>query len=159
MNTERLSQFISEGRLIRGKWVGADAQGRETACLLAALSPEVASSKDPSKCPASLMPLWLAHLTPSIDDNGSIEKWPDVIKRYADLAGRWHILTEKDWARAEYKVKRVALKEAMKHTDDKAVLKVCTDVLILLDRASNDDIPTTAEFKTAAGAAAGGGVG
>jgi len=37
---DRLETYQREGRLIRNAWVGTDAQGRETACLLAALVPE-----------------------------------------------------------------------------------------------------------------------
>ena len=42
--SKRLQDFLDSGRLIRKAWTGTDAQGRETACLLAALSPEVAAT-------------------------------------------------------------------------------------------------------------------
>ena len=65
-----LQQLIDEGRLIRRAWAGTDDQGRETACLLAAISPEAGQAQNPNACPAHVMPQWLAHLTPWIDDAG-----------------------------------------------------------------------------------------
>ena len=35
-----LEQHIDDGTLIRNGWTGTDDQGRETACLLAALAPQ-----------------------------------------------------------------------------------------------------------------------
>ena len=153
MSIETLNKYIQENRVIRGKWTDIDKEGRETACLLAALSPEVANSQDPSKCPANLMPEWMAHLTPFIDDSGSIEKWPHVIRRYADLASRWHVLSSEAWARAGYRVRRVSLIEAMGHTKDEKVLAVCSNVLKLLDRAMAGDFPAEQEWKAAEAAA------
>jgi hypothetical protein len=87
-NKDKILGYLNSGRLIRGAWTGTDSQGRRTACLLAALSPEAGRSKDPGACPASVMPAWLAHLTPWIDDAGSKEAWPGTVRRYAELAGR-----------------------------------------------------------------------
>lgn len=76
---DRLDQFIAEGRLLRRKWTDTDSHGRELACLLAAWSPEVAETKNPSTCPADTLPPWLAHLAPWIDDAGSAEQWPKTM--------------------------------------------------------------------------------
>lgn len=149
MNTEniqRLKTYINEGRLIRNKWVGEDAQGRETACLLAALSPEVAKKQSPNHCPADIMPKWLAYLTTKIDDNGSLEKWPEVVNRFADLASRWHVLSDIEWDRANFKVKKVCVLEAMKHTTDEKPLKACRDVVSALDREIAGDKLSDAEW-------------
>ncbi len=151
---DRLNQFINEGRLLRWEWVGKDAEGRETACLLAAMSPEVGESRSPDNCPASIMPAWLAHLTPWIDDNCSVEKWPETIRKYADLARRWHVLTPEAWSRAEYRVKRVCVLEAMSHTKEATALTVCSRVVALLDRAIAGDIPSKTEWSAAAEARA-----
>ena len=64
---DRLDALIAKDRLLRGQWT--DGQGR--ACLLAALSPEVATASSASRCPAALMPLWFAELTPWLDDEPS----------------------------------------------------------------------------------------
>jgi hypothetical protein len=141
-----LKQFIEEGRLIRKEWFGTDSQGRQTACLYAALT----GSSNPDACPSSVMPVWMAHLTPWIDDAGSDEHWPSVVRRYADLQERWHVLTPEDWSWLEFKTKRICLAEAMGHTKDKDVLAICERVLALLDRALSGDVPTPEEFRMAA---------
>src|SRR5678810_579442 len=74
---DKLDRLINEGNLLRNTWT----QGQERACLLAALSPEVATTEDPIDCPAAVMPAWLANLTPSLDDNGSAEAWPAMVRR------------------------------------------------------------------------------
>ena len=157
MNTqqriERLNTFISEGRLIRNEWTGEDGQGRETACLLAAISPEVAESWAEKDCPSDLMPEWFARLTPWIDDTGSEEHWPEVIKKYANLASRWHVLSADDWERLEYKTKRIALIEARKHTNDTEVLKCVDGVIVLINRWLAGDKPAIEVWSAAESAA------
>ncbi len=150
-----LDTYINEGRLIRKQWTGTDAQGRETACLLAALSPEVAKSYDPDKCPAHIMPQWLARLTPWIDDAGTEQHWPAVIRRYANLASRWHVLTPAQWSMLDYRCRAIAVREARQHTTaDPKVLAAIDGVLVLLDRASIGEPVSFDEWRRAAGAAA-----
>ena len=60
---ERLLQFVREGRLVQGEWLGKE-DGREIACLLGA----AVGISAPTECPASLMPAWLAHALPSLFD-------------------------------------------------------------------------------------------
>ena len=72
----QLQQYIDEGRLIRNAWTGTDAEGRHTACLLAAIAPVCGEEESASVCPAEVMPEWLAHLTPWMDDNGTSGAWP-----------------------------------------------------------------------------------
>ena len=79
---DRLDQFIAEGRVLRFRWADTDADGRERACLLVALAPEVGQGVV-SACPASLIPPWLAHLTLSLDDSVSEVAWPEVVREYA----------------------------------------------------------------------------
>lgn len=43
------------------------------------------------------MPQWLARLTPAMNDDGSLERWPALIQRYANAANRWRVLGEQDW--------------------------------------------------------------
>lgn len=148
---ERLNTMLREGRIIRNDWVSSDEQGRETACLLAALSPEVAEAETASACPASLMPEWFAHLTPWLDDHSSTAEWPRVIRRYAACAARWSALDEAAWLRVEIAARRVSVVEAMRHTPDEQVLAACRDVLDWLD----SDMPESSrEAERAAVAAA-----
>ena len=140
----RLDSFIADGRLIRRNWTGTDAAGRETACLLAALSPEVAKEHDPAACPANIMPSWLAHLTPWIDDRGSLAAWPEMVRRYASLAHRWHVLSPSAWNRLDYRFRIAALDEASEHYDHKAyprVAAVVARVRALCTRAADGDMP------------------
>ncbi|MFO0314278.1 MAG: hypothetical protein ACK539_13745 [Planctomycetota bacterium] len=52
---ERLLAFAREGRLVQGAWHRVE-DGREIACLLGA----AAGIDDAKRCPASLMPAWVA---------------------------------------------------------------------------------------------------
>ena len=88
---ERLETYHREGRLIRHAWTGTDDQGREAACLLAALVPECGAKESSSVCPASVLPPWLAHLTPWIDDAGTAEAWPGVVTRYVAILRAWNL--------------------------------------------------------------------
>lgn len=146
---ERLNQFIEEGRLIRDAWTG-EKDGRETACLLAALSPEVAKKETASACPAELMPAWFAELTPWIADAGSADAWPGVVRRYAGLAARWHVLTPVQWERLDYHCRRIAVLEARSATDGKSVISACDRVLALLDRAIAGGKPLPGEWEAEA---------
>lgn len=148
----RLDLFRAEGRLLRHKWTGTDAQGRETACLLAALSPEVAKSERAGDCPAEVMPAWLAHMTQWIDDAVSDAAWPDIIKRYGGLARRWHVLSPEAWRRAEYGARVAAVREAMRHTTDAAVLAACEGVLRVIEPVARGQ-PLDEEARQAAAAA------
>ena len=134
---ERLHTLIKENRVIRNAWVGTDEQGRETACLLAALSPEVAEQETASACPAELMPAWLAHFTPWMADFTSYEAWPVLVRRYAACAARWSTLDNAAWRRVEVALRRASVVEAMSHTTDERVLNVSRTVLAWLD----DDMP------------------
>ena len=144
-----LNAFLEDGRLTRNEWTGKDTQGRETACLLAALSPEAGEQRSAEKCPAEVMPLWLAHLTPWMDDRGSAEAWLEMVRRYAAVAARWHVLGEDAWRRCEIAARKAAVEEALRHVPDDdpwGVREACSGVLAWL----GSEMPEAA----AAGAAA-----
>jgi hypothetical protein len=150
----RLQILINEGRIIRDSWAGVDEQGREQACLLAALSPEVVEHGNASACPAELMPVWMAYLTPWIDDKSSEAAWPSAIRRYAACASRWSSLDEAAWRRVEIAARRVAVVEAMGHTTDERVLDACRGVLVWLDA----DMPESSRTAVVVAAAAAAGI-
>lgn len=158
---DRLTSYIEQDRVIRQGWEGTDGQGRRTACVLAALAPEVAAAADrmfypPDACPAGLMPAWLAHLTPWLDDRGSLEAWPAFLRRYAGLARRWHVLGPADWRRLDYEVRRLALEAALPFTvmaPARAARKAVRGVLVLLRRAEAGGIVSGREWAEAADAA------
>lgn len=142
MQTERLDRLntmISENRITRRQWYGRDEEGRQTACLLAALSPEAGRAEDYESCPAEVMPSWLAELTPWMDDYGTDAAWPHVVKRYAACAARWHKLDDAAWRRVEIAARRASLSEVMSYTIDEQVLGVCQAAIDWLD----DGMPET----------------
>ena len=156
LDLTRFDEFYTQGRITRLEWTGTDTQGRKTACLLAAIFPEVAKKKSADACPAGAMWPWLAHLTPWIDDAGSDEKWPEVIKRYAAILHKLHLLDDAAGERLEAKAKIAALDEAVKHFDAGKypdVAAAITGVRALLVRQSQNDKPSRDEFKAAQAAA------
>jgi hypothetical protein len=115
--------MIAEGRLIREKWTA----GHGRACLLAALSPEAGAAQSAAACPAELMPPWLAYLTPWLDDAPSADAWPNIVRRYAGLARRWHVLDGRAWDRARIGALIAIVSEARTHTGDDAVALAAID--------------------------------
>ena len=130
---ERLQTFVAEGRIIRDDWTGIDNQGRATACLLAALAPEVAEAEDAWACPASVMPTWFAYMTPWMDDNASEDEWPRMVRRYATCAARWSALDNAAWRRIEVVALRTAVVEAMRHVTDAQASAMLLQVLAWID--------------------------
>ena len=90
-----ITDRLGAGTLVRGEW----GDGHERACLLAAIYPPCAEAKNPTVCPATLMPQWMAQLTLLIDDAPSDEHHKEIIRRYAKLAGMWWVLDEAAWGR------------------------------------------------------------
>lgn len=147
MTTFPILARLSAGTLIRRSWTGTDAQGRETACMLAALVPVCGAKQSAAACPADVMPAWLAELTPWIDDAGTLDHWPAVVRRYADLASRWHILTPLAWRKLDFATRAICVREALTHVtvDDWGVRAACDRVLVLLDEAARTgDLPAAA---------------
>ena len=151
MNT--ILQRLEEGTLIRNAWTGTDDRGRKTACLLAALSPEVEREKTAAACPAEIMPSWLAHLTPWMDDAGTLEAWPGMVRRYADLASRWHVLSDADWKRVEFTTLRIIVESVAPFAGQ--ALPAVEEVLTLLRRAERGDVDPQLDWSRAAEAARG----
>lgn len=150
---DRFDRMRADGLIARGEWTG-EREGKRTACVLAALSEEVAECHDPSACPSYLMPEWLAHLTPKMDDNGSLAEWPGFVERYGALARRWAVLTSEDWRRLDFEVRAIVVREAASHTKTESVLAVCSRVVDLCSRVVLGDEPSTDEWRAAAAAAA-----
>jgi len=83
-----LDASIERNLVIRHAW----RQGENRACLLLTLAPEVEVEGrkiyNVDLCPSALLPLWLAGLTPEIDDRGTEKAWPAMIRRYARVVRR-----------------------------------------------------------------------
>lgn len=139
MDTERLDRLdalIRENRIIRGAWTE-----RDRACLLAALAPEAGKAQSASACPAEVMPAWLAHLTPWIDDAPSEEAWSALVGRYAALARRWHVLDTAAWERARIGVLIAIVTESRQHVlpHESRALAAIDGVLAWLRRGAPED--------------------
>ncbi len=61
------------------------------------------------------MPQWLARLVPWMDDRGSDAAWPDMVRRFAGIASRWHSLDSDAWERARRASIVDILREALSH--------------------------------------------
>jgi hypothetical protein len=146
---DRLDKYIAEDRLIRGQW----DDGKNRASLLAALAPTCGSAESAAVCPAEIMPAWLAHLTPWLGDNGSISTWPAMVRRYAAVAHRWHVLTPETWRRLDYAARAICVREALRHTTNAGAIEACETVIALCDRAASGDQPAAEAWSKAAGAA------
>jgi hypothetical protein len=136
-----LDRRIADNSLARGTWI---------ACLLSTLAPECESAQSATPCPAEVMPAWLAYLTPRIDDAGTLEHWPVVVRRYAALVRRWHVLTPETWHRLDYRVRSICVREAMVHTSNATVLGACQSVVALCDRAASGGQSSDEEWRAAA---------
>ena len=151
---DRLDCMIQEGRLLRNQWTGVDAAGKERACLLAAISPEVAGSHVSVSCPADVIPSWLAQLTPAMDDNGTQEQWFPFVQRYSlVLRVASEKLTEKQWEAVQYRVRIGIIQESMSHVTDTKVLEACSSIIRLCEQAAEGNNPDPAAWSAAESAA------
>ena len=103
----------------------------------------------------TIMPEWMAHLTVWFDDAGTEAAWPAMVRTYAGLADRWHVLTPADWAGLNWACRRVAVEAVLPHAGSAA--PSVKNVLALLRRAEAGEVPTQQEFMTARYVASAGG--
>ena len=148
MNCDQILGRLADGTLIRESWTGTDSKGRQTACLLAVIVPKCGVDQSAYSCPSEVMPAWLAHLTPWIDDAGTIEAWPAHIREYARLSQSFGRLTTEPEVgrRALIGSLRAIMVEAVCHGDPDGTVSA---VLALLDRDLAGDCPTTKQYRTA----------
>ncbi len=155
LNFDRFEKMRAEGRLLRGKWTGTDAQGRELACWLAALSEPVAEAESADACPADDMPQWLAVLIPRLDDNISQDGWDDRARRLGAALRLTVGWTPAQWRRCEARVFLAILAEARSHVreSETVALSAVDAVVALWSRVLAGDEPFVAEWRAAAAAA------
>jgi len=140
---ERLNAFIAEDRLVRKAW----GDGQERACLLLALAPEVGAAGAVDRCPADVIPAWLAHLTPDIDDHGSASAWPAMVRRYAVVVRRGaETLDGTGWRRVLARTMSATLAEATPHDPSGS----CARVAALWTRVLAGEEPREEEWAEAA---------
>lgn len=138
-----LKKVLEEDRLIRNEYADTDEHGRQLLCALTALTGD--PSTRPVTCPAEYAPAWVAHLLPWMDDAGTEERWPEHMRRLAELAPKLpHLSTE-----CEYRCRAIAVREAMRHTTDGEALSVCEAVATLCERRGKGEEVPDAVFATA----------
>jgi hypothetical protein len=147
----RLESFRVSNRLIRKEWVSED-EGKETACLLAALSKEVGIAESPSACPAELLDPWFAHLTPWFDDAGSEAAWPAMVARYGGVVKKLMSLPAERRTQLDYASRAIIVREAMRYTSDKQVLASCETVAVLCEGVASGMPRDDEAFEKAAAA-------
>jgi hypothetical protein len=143
---DRLDAFIAHGALVRHEW----GDGQERACLLLAIAPEVGAG-NVAACPAAVLPRWLAELTPSIDDNGSEEAWPSMVRRYSTVVRRGaEQLDAAGWRRVLARFLIATMEESGAHDTSGS----CERVAGLWRRVLAGDEPAEGEWAAEAAVAA-----
>ena len=151
---------LAEERIIQHNWRRND-DGHEFVCALAAFGPDINSSSD---CPAELMPSWLAHLVPSIDDGiaGSEVSW--FMGALLDRARRWWVLDEAAWDRVRTGFLVAAVRQALEAATPvqpspapdywQKVVDACNGVIAALEEGGDQNLKAAARAAAYAAAAA-----
>ena len=113
--SERILQHLREQRLVQGEWHSQDAQGRELACVLGAISPEIVSA---TECPASVMPQWLALIVVGMFDGQGKDDAAAWAGRFGEQMSRWHVLDGAAWDRVRAAFCAACVEDADKSAAD-----------------------------------------
>lgn len=105
----------AEGRIIQHDWNRTDERGRHLVCALAAFGDGDIDSA--SKCPAELMPSWVAHLVPRLDDGIAADQVSWFFGNLLDRVQRWHALDEAAWDRIRTGFMIFAIEDAVKRAE------------------------------------------
>ena len=146
---DRLDSAIASDLVIRRFWTREEG-GRHLACLLATLVPECGEQRTISACPATVMPRWLAELTPWLDDSGSVEAYPTMIREFARLLRASQSITADAWSRLDYQFRAIAVREARSHEctlfPSPFAITVLDRLIDLLDRAAAGELALLREL-------------
>ena len=90
--------YHARGSIIQNSWHSTASDGRDLVCALAAFGEpgEISGTED---CPADLMPGWLAHLVPALDDGIAASEVTWFSGALIDRAAQWHRLDDAGWER------------------------------------------------------------
>ncbi len=94
--SQRILAHLHEGRLVQNEWHSVAEKGRDFACILGAIAPNIVSHTD---CPASVMPRWMAPLTVSLFDGQAKDAAMTWAARFGTQMARWHVLDSVAWDR------------------------------------------------------------
>jgi hypothetical protein len=94
--SQRILAHLHEGRLVQNEWHSVAEKGRDFACILGAISPHIDDSR---KCPASVMPKWLARLVVPLFDYQTEDAAMTWAARFGTQMAQWHRLDSAAWDR------------------------------------------------------------
>jgi hypothetical protein len=126
--SERILEHLHEERLVQGSW-HQKHEGRELACLIGAISPEIDSV---TECPASVMPDWLARLVVVVFDGQAKSDAIAWAARFATQMGPWHVLDSVAWGR----VHEAFCLECLENTQQSAHTAYADDPELINDEAA-----------------------
>jgi hypothetical protein len=115
--SQRILAHLQEGRLVQGTW-HRERDGRELACMLGAIAPHI---DDASKCPSSVMPLWLARLVVPMFDGQDMAAAMTWAGRFGTQMAQWHRLDEAAWFRVWASFCSWCVADAQRSADSAAV--------------------------------------
>jgi hypothetical protein len=107
---KRVKKIAKDKRIIRDNWSNEVRVYNQVTqrvsvtyqyCLLGAMHKECAINRHHSYCPKEIMPMFMAAITPIIDDYVSLENWEAMVHRYISLASKWYKLTPQKWSEIE----------------------------------------------------------
>jgi hypothetical protein len=79
------------------------------------------------RCPADVIPAWLAYLTPDLDDSGTEAAWPATVRRYAVVVRRGaETLDDAEWRRVLARTMIAVVAEAAPHDPSESCVRVST---------------------------------
>lgn len=149
---ERLDLFEEKLRkklVCRHAWTAIAADGLAMTCALATMYPEALGDSqrgEPSRCPTAWTPEWLNYLIPWIDDAGSVAAWDATMAELVRVLRRSVVLTSQDWVELDYVVRAIAIREAMRHTTDRAMLAAYEGMVLLCAHAGSGGEVSQAEW-------------
>ncbi|MCA3010279.1 MAG: hypothetical protein INH34_18045 [Phycisphaerales bacterium] len=114
--SQRILAHLHEGRLVQRTWHDEDG-GRELACVLGAISPDIVSDTD---CPASVMPRWMAPLTVYLFDGQAKADAMTWAGRFGAQMAQWHRLDDAAWFRAWASFCSWCVRDAQRSADSAA---------------------------------------
>jgi len=162
-NSERinnLDRVIAEGLIVRNtlflNFGNATDLSEGQACILTALSPEVALADNPEACPPTVLPLWMAFLVHRLSEGVSAAGWPafsvgfaKTLRRIYTLTDDKHLWTDADWDHQSFLACSIFLRLVAPRAGHS--LTIVNDALWLCGRAANGhkngSMPLDAEWE------------
>jgi hypothetical protein len=131
--SQRILAHLHEGRLVQGTF-HIERDGRELACLLGAIAPGI---NDTSKCPAGVMPAWLAQLTIPMFDWQTEADALAWAARFGAQMSKWHVLDSVAWDRVRDAFCATCVADARRSAAAAAAVAAAANAAANADRTAN----------------------